>query len=493
MQMDWASRYTGVGGSLDDQASAVCVDDSGNVYVTGSVQFTTSIYFCTTIKYNRLGTQIWVRNYQRPGSNFNIGFDILLDNTANVLIAGAGSVIKYDGNGNLLWTAYNDADYNKLVIDSNGFIYAAGVGSGKYVVGKYDRNGHVYWINRINGAYRLHDLELDKDGNILIAGEGEFNNTFYDYTTIKYNSNTGYVIWKRQYSGPGPLPLADDVPYALTTDSEANVYVTGASMDASGIYNCVTVKYDSTGNEIWVKRIYPPSNGYDIKVDNLQNVYIASRSSGYNYTMKLDINANILWTRTYPTTNVFAVNESVLILDSAYNIYVTANVDSNNFTRYGAIKYDNNGNQLFLVNYYYSNIRINYVYDMKIDKNGNLYLTGASQGIGTYYDYATVKYSPIMTFISENNQTPLKYNLSQNYPNPFNPTTNLEFGISELGFVSLKVYDISGKEVTTLVNEQKAPGYYSVSFNGANLSSGIYFYSIKAGDFVSIKKMTLIK
>jgi hypothetical protein len=88
---------------------------------------------------------------------------------------------------------------------------------------------------------------------------------------------------------------------------------------------------------------------------------------------------------------------------------------------------------------------------------------------------------------------PVEFFLSQNYPNPFNPNTNLEYGISELGLVTLKIYDISGKEVMTLVNEQKVPGYYSVSFNGANLSSGIYFYSIKAGDFISTKKMTLIK
>ncbi len=88
---------------------------------------------------------------------------------------------------------------------------------------------------------------------------------------------------------------------------------------------------------------------------------------------------------------------------------------------------------------------------------------------------------------------PSYYSLSQNYPNPFNPTTNLEFGISDLGFVSLKIYDISGKEVASLVNEVKPAGYYTVSFNGANLSSGIYFYTIKAGDFVSTKRMILLK
>jgi hypothetical protein len=88
---------------------------------------------------------------------------------------------------------------------------------------------------------------------------------------------------------------------------------------------------------------------------------------------------------------------------------------------------------------------------------------------------------------------PSQFELSQNYPNPFNPSTNVEFGISELGFVSLKVYNALGMEVATLVNEVKPAGYYKVSFNGSNLSSGIYFYSIKAGDFVSTKRMTLIK
>ena len=88
---------------------------------------------------------------------------------------------------------------------------------------------------------------------------------------------------------------------------------------------------------------------------------------------------------------------------------------------------------------------------------------------------------------------PAKYELSQNYPNPFNPSTNLEFSISNMGFVSLKVYNASGREVATLVNEIKSAGYYSVNFNGADLSSGIYFYTLKANNFSSTKRMMLVK
>jgi len=83
--------------------------------------------------------------------------------------------------------------------------------------------------------------------------------------------------------------------------------------------------------------------------------------------------------------------------------------------------------------------------------------------------------------------------LFQNYPNPFNPVTNLEFGISNLGFVSLKVYDILGKEIKTIVNEIKPAGTYSIVFDGSNLASGIYYYSLEAGEFMDIKKMVLLK
>jgi hypothetical protein len=375
-------------------------------------------------------------------------------------------------------------------MDSMGNIYVAGVGSGRYIVAKYDQNGNRYWINKHPGAYRLHDLTMDNSGNILLSVETEYNDTYYDYNTIKY-TNDGRIIWIRHYNGPGPAPLADDIPFALTTDNNANVYVTGASQDPSSTYNCATVKYDSSGNIVWIKRIYPPVVGYDIEVDEFQNVYITGRSSGTNNTLKLDINGNVIWSRTYPTTNGFARNYAVLVLDSAKNIYVTANIDSNSYTRYGAIKYDNNGNQLFVVNYTYPGNRFNYVYDMFVDNKGNVYLTGESQG--AYYDYATVKYSPIITGISENILNPEKYELEQNFPNPFNPATIINYQLSMFSNVSLKVYDVLGQEVKTLVNENKPAGRYEVTFNGADFPSGVYFVRMESGDFRNIKRMVLIK
>ncbi|MFC2093343.1 T9SS type A sorting domain-containing protein [Bacteroidota bacterium] len=98
------------------------------------------------------------------------------------------------------------------------------------------------------------------------------------------------------------------------------------------------------------------------------------------------------------------------------------------------------------------------------------------------------------TGITQNgNNVPTEYALSQNYPNPFNPTTNIKFDLPKQGFVSLKVYDVVGKEVAILVNEVKSPGSYNVDFNGTELSSGVYFYRLEADNFVDVKRMVLIK
>ncbi len=91
------------------------------------------------------------------------------------------------------------------------------------------------------------------------------------------------------------------------------------------------------------------------------------------------------------------------------------------------------------------------------------------------------------------NQIPKVYSLDQNYPNPFNPSTKISYQLPQNGFVSLKVYNAIGKEVATLVNEEKSAGRYEVNFDAAGLSSGLYFYTIQTGSFQETKKMILIK
>ncbi|HSW55229.1 MAG TPA: T9SS type A sorting domain-containing protein, partial [Ignavibacteriaceae bacterium] len=88
---------------------------------------------------------------------------------------------------------------------------------------------------------------------------------------------------------------------------------------------------------------------------------------------------------------------------------------------------------------------------------------------------------------------PVAYSLEQNYPNPFNPSTTIRYQIPKEGMVTLKVYDILGAEVATLVNEEKIAGRYEVNFNASSLASGVYIYRLNVNDYVSVKKMVLLK
>jgi len=121
-------------------------------------------------------------------------------------------------------------------------------------------------------------------------------------------------------------------------------------------------------------------------------------------------------------------------------------------------------------------------------------ISGLTQGKNYYrlkqVDYnGNYKYSAVTEIV----KLPADYSLSQNYPNPFNPVTSINFAISNREFVTLKVYDVLGNEIATLVNEQKPAGEYDIDFNASSLSSGIYYYQLKAGDYIETKKMILIK
>ncbi|HAX49162.1 MAG TPA: T9SS type A sorting domain-containing protein [Ignavibacteria bacterium] len=101
--------------------------------------------------------------------------------------------------------------------------------------------------------------------------------------------------------------------------------------------------------------------------------------------------------------------------------------------------------------------------------------------------------SPLVGVQSVSSEIPVQYELSQNYPNPFNPVTNIRFSIPKEGFVTLKVFDITGREVRTLINEDLGAGKYNIDFSGADLASGVYFYRMETGSFSEVKKMILVK
>ena len=182
---------------------------------------------------------------------------------------------------------------------------------------------------------------------------------------------------------------------------------------------------------------------------------------------------------------------------------------------------DERGNLVFSLNPYSSNVVHNlridyndniigtfypvsnqYPSSMKIGEgiavhNGNVYNCWGDTRISGRNIYANVRsfINPDSTvgIVQIGTDVPVEYSLSQNYPNPFNLVTKINFSIQKQGLVTLKVYDMLGREVSSLVNEFKQAGYYSMDFNASALSSGIYFYRLQANDFTDIKKMVLVK
>jgi alpha-tubulin suppressor-like RCC1 family protein len=140
------------------------------------------------------------------------------------------------------------------------------------------------WIRRYNGAANgedhAHSMAVDALGNVYVTGYSLGNETYFDYTTIKYRPN-GDTAWVRRYNGTAN---AADVAHDVAVDDSGNVYVTGRSEGAGTYDDVVTVKYDSLGNQIWVQRQDGPISGYDrgyaLALDRLGNVYVAGSSHG---------------------------------------------------------------------------------------------------------------------------------------------------------------------------------------------------------------------
>ena len=115
------------------------------------------------------------------------------------------------------------------------------------------------------------------------------------------------------------------------------------------------------------------------------------------------------------------------------------------------------------------------------------------KGVKVYKDSSRLSITYGAVLVDEIKGLPIEYALIQNYPNPFNPTTSIQYSIANRQFVTLKIFNVLGQEIETLVNEEKTAGNYQVEFNAAELPSGVYFYRIQAGSFNQVRKMLLIK
>ncbi len=419
---DWVRRYNG-SGNLSDEARALAVDDSGNVYVTG---YSPSIsYDYATIKYSPAGDTLWVRRYNGPGNSADYARALAVDNSGNVYVTGESydgaydyATIKYSSAGDTLWVRrYNGPanlhDYALgMVVDESGNVYVTGRSQGSgtffyydYATIKYSSAGDTLWVRRYNGPGNLYDfalaLTVDDSGNVYVTGQsqGSDSSAFsYDYATIKY-SPAGDTLWVRRYNGPGN---AIDRGYALAVDDSGNVYVTGVSEGSGTSYDYATIKYSPTGDTLWVGRYNGPSDSsdeaYALALDNTGNVYVTgiSRGSGTSWdyvTIKYSPAGDTLWVRRYNGPGNSYDKANALAVDDSGNVYVSGvSEGSGTSWDYATVKYSPTGDTLWVRRYNGPGNSDDQAFALALDGGGNLYVTGNSFGSGTFVDYATIKY-----------------------------------------------------------------------------------------------------
>jgi outer membrane protein assembly factor BamB len=295
----WVQRYNSTG-NYSDYVSDMAVDGQGNVYITG---YSNGDF--VTIKYNTSGTLRWINTYDGPLHQSDQTFSIALDKQLNIYVLGSSKNL-----------------YGKLV----------------YATIKYSNNGEQLWvreyINSDSSFAYPEALSVDSSGNVYVTG---YCGTPGDFGTVKYNTD-GVFQWARFFGGTANVT---DIPYSIATDNNGNVFVTGSVRDSGNIYPLTTIKYDSLGNQKWVKRYYFQNNGYrtgiKILVDINGNIFVAGYgkeelNTKYEFILlKYDTSGNEKWVRRYRCLSGSNGNAYLqdMAIDNSNNIYICGINDSN--------------------------------------------------------------------------------------------------------------------------------------------------------------------
>lgn len=409
---EWISSYH----SASEDAKALVVDDSGNVYITG-----TSSGSAATVKYNSDGVQQWAARYTAAVSSATA---IALDQSGNVYVAGAINglssnsdlaAFKYNSSGVLQWARSLGGTGNSIdgafsiAVDGSGNVYITGFSYNTgtlndYTTIKYNSAGVLQWARSFNGSGNnvdfAYSLVLDYSDNIYVTGSSRGSGTSDDdYATIKYNS-AGVEQWVRIYQGPGD---GFDQPNAIAADISGNVYVTGRSLGITTQYDYATIKYNSAGDSLWVRRYDGTESSSDygrcIAVDPNGNVYVAgqclSASSNYDFvTVKYNSSGVFQWDKLYNGPGNSVENVNAMTLDNAGNVYVTGSsaFPGQNYN-YATVKYTSAGVEKWSYTYNGTAGGSDESFSILADASGNIYITGGSAGLDQSKNYVTIKYS----------------------------------------------------------------------------------------------------
>jgi ligand-binding sensor domain-containing protein len=398
---------------------------------------------------------------------------INVDNSNNKWFCSpGGAVSKFDG---VNWRDFNPYNFgaepwpfptdvvNQVLFDKFGNTWAAIDGGG---VGKWDGQS---WTRYEAGLTANWVISVGIDSSQTIwAG-------LYNWGLGKLNQSTGtFTMYDVSNS-----PLPDNYVYAFAANADSSIWIgTGYGLalyknDNWTIYNTGNsgIPYD------WVLSLAKDPSG-NLWVGTADGI---GKFDGSNWTVYNSKNSNI------PASVIYSIAVS-----NTGTVWIGCFQGSNFPYTGGIAKFD--GTSWTAWTTANSPLPHNQVKTVALDKLGNLWIGTSSEAVAVFREGGIVTGVQNTTTVS----IPKEYQLDQNYPNPFNPSTTIKFHIqpkinNNLSKVKLVVYNILGKEVATLINQELSAGNYEVKFDGNNYSSGLYFYRLEANGFVQTKKMTLIK
>jgi photosystem II stability/assembly factor-like uncharacterized protein len=462
--------------------------------------------------------------------NTGIHYPIIQFKSEDTGWVASSPIVYKTANGGINWISSVSSGSNNFVeinLLPNGTIFTS---TYKGTIYKSTNAGDSWGNYSVNIESDLIGIKFFDENNLFIGGRGtllkstnggtnwrlKLRDSLYFYgIPVFINSNTGFLymqhnIIKTSNGGENWYQINGVFPNLIRHmcfTNENNLWVvgdsgmimkttnSGVSWENKSISDSLTVyKINIINNNIFVstlgrllKSTNSGNNWLDVQLDTLffsYEVYFLNSQIGWVIPT-----SDIRFYKTFDGGNTWIkyyrqIENSLPTLRSYFTNENTGYAVTSSYY-YGLIKTTNSGFNWFICSTFVNN---NQMTSNVAFLNEN---TGWVVGYGGLICKTTNAGS---TFISINNQNiPDGYSLSQNYPNPFNPSTNIKYQITNNSFITLKVYNILGKEVATLVNEKLSAGTYEVTFECSGLTSGIYFYRLTCGDFSETKKMVLLK
>ncbi len=485
------------GSQSEDIPIAMKLDGDGNAYVVGESKATDKTFDVVTMKLNSSGQQLWSSRFSMPGRNHELPQAMALDSLGNVYVTGTIGkketysqglyrdsvfIIKYNSTGRLLWTAtYSHpsgfVEVHDIAVDVDGNVIVAGVAGSPWAhtnemfMVKYSSDGVHQWIVA-RRSYGCWKLAIDRSGKLfVVVGDSAFGG----HSTIKYNRD-GMEEWSCYIPYPGST-------WGLQPDIELDINGSVYSLFWGSL-----AKLSNSGSLVFTK-----GNVASFALDSSGCIYIRENAGTI---LKYSTDATLLWSYVPNTTQQWAQPIVDLGLEVGRDGSVFFLEPENQFFSVSTVKMkslNSNGTFRWSVNFDFSGARDNYPHIFDTDRSGNLFVAAASYANGSSSIRVT-KYVQTVTSVNyRESKTPQTFSLAQNYPNPFNPTTIIAYELPQASNVKLKLFDILGREVETLVERDQNAGHYEFAFDASRLSSGTYFYRLDAGAFVQTRKMLIVR